>query len=576
MSHRFSHVIFGLLLGIAASAAHAADILYTWDNPGDGSTGVVDNITSDGAQNSYNLYYNSPLATGAGPDGSTARFFPNTTVTAGEGTITNDVIAYPNQMTWSALVKPTQATDGGVAALFWSGWRRGVGESGLQINADGNLTWFTSEAPGPYTTATTTSVTPLVTLNVWHAVGITFDGNVGGGTVIFYVDGLAVQSFGGLGSLVNNGNAQGNSETDLGIFFNVGGAVSSRYIGYMDNAFIAGRTLSPTEMVNIQALPEPTALSFVALTMLMGIRRRPRRPAAIQGEMPSSQSVNLNTLQEASMSARKQFAHFVIGMVAVILITFNSARASFQSAYDFESPSSQSSVIDSYGNYNGATSNLVYGNGYGPTLTAAAAKFGASGLDFTNDSTPAYHGYSYLNTQSSSIAFTTGFTFATWMKQLGNNESNTSSVQLFSTGQYDTGTMSIYEDTTGNVVVANAVGFNSYQTKMSASSIPLNQWTHLAVTWDSTSQSLKIYINGVLDATQSGWSTLNGGNTSPSTVIKFGGFTYGSELNGYMDNVYFSDAALSQAQVQLLLPEPSVIGIIAMAGLAFARRWRRN
>ncbi len=79
----------------------------------------------------------------------------------------------------------------------------------------------------------------------------------------------------------------------------------------------------------------------------------------------------------------------------------------------------------------------------------------------------------------------------------------------------------------------------------SASSIPANTWTHIAATYDQA--SIKIYINGVLDATLNTSTPIPTGNEVWYLGKRFAG---ADMISGLMDEVRIWNVARTQVQIQ--------------------------
>ena len=81
--------------------------------------------------------------------------------------------------------------------------------------------------------------------------------------------------------------------------------------------------------------------------------------------------------------------------------------------------------------------------------------------------------------------------------------------------------------------------------------LPLNAWTHLALTYDST--TLKLYVNGALVASlpETGLIT-----TSTNPLFIGGDQTMGQFFNGMIDEVRVYNIALNQAQIQADMNTP--------------------
>ncbi|MDO8447624.1 MAG: LamG-like jellyroll fold domain-containing protein [Rhodoferax sp.] len=92
-------------------------------------------------------------------------------------------------------------------------------------------------------------------------------------------------------------------------------------------------------------------------------------------------------------------------------------------------------------------------------------------------------------------------------------------------------------------------------TLTSAATIPLNQWTHIAITFDSTAGRQRIYINGVQDSNTNNWT-----GTLQANACNFyigGDVATGScnllparNFRGMIDEVKLYNTALSAAEVQ--------------------------
>ncbi len=87
-----------------------------------------------------------------------------------------------------------------------------------------------------------------------------------------------------------------------------------------------------------------------------------------------------------------------------------------------------------------------------------------------------------------------------------------------------------------------AVGSSSWTTISGTLPVPTGQWTHLAITFDSTTHIASIYINGVLDTAKTcGTGTLNQGTSS--TWIGRNDYNSGSVVYGKIDSFRVSKIA---------------------------------
>lgn len=112
-------------------------------------------------------------------------------------------------------------------------------------------------------------------------------------------------------------------------------------------------------------------------------------------------------------------------------------------------------------------------------------------------------------------------------------------------------------------------GASYTRTSSGTATVPLDLWTHVAVTLDGSaalSQNLTFYINGV--AVGTGGTNYAQAAQSNSDAIRVGKYRsdYGP-INGSMDDVMIYDTALTAAQIASLatpIPEPSVVGMILL------------
>lgn len=99
----------------------------------------------------------------------------------------------------------------------------------------------------------------------------------------------------------------------------------------------------------------------------------------------------------------------------------------------------------------------------------------------------------------------------------------------------------------------------SASTLTSSSAVPLNQWSHIAITYRSGAQ--RIYINGVLR----GSSSFNGNMPTNADPLYIGRDLTGRNWDGYIDEVRVYGTALSEAQVVAMYNSTHVCPITAVA-----------
>lgn len=89
-------------------------------------------------------------------------------------------------------------------------------------------------------------------------------------------------------------------------------------------------------------------------------------------------------------------------------------------------------------------------------------------------------------------------------------------------------------------------GGTTYSANTSASSVPLNQWTHVACRWTAATNSVDIFLNGVAAATTGGGSSTSGTNGLLSIASRPGGAQY---FNGQIDEMRVWREARSECSI---------------------------
>ena len=107
-------------------------------------------------------------------------------------------------------------------------------------------------------------------------------------------------------------------------------------------------------------------------------------------------------------------------------------------------------------------------------------------------------------------------------------------------------------NTNGNRIgIGGTFGGDCCTVLRSPSALPVNQWTHVAGTYDGT--TLRLYVNGTQVSSQAktGALQVNG------LPLRIGGNTYGSEFfRGLIDNLRIYNRALSAAEIQQNMVTP--------------------
>lgn len=115
---------------------------------------------------------------------------------------------------------------------------------------------------------------------------------------------------------------------------------------------------------------------------------------------------------------------------------------------------------------------------------------------------------------SSSLQLDSNWTMETWIKPLAGNS------DYFFIESYDANGGFVIRGTRFGKIQAYAMNSSRQNSNViSSTSYVANKWTHIAATFNETTNELKIYINGVLDATNSNATVDQRG---PKTTVKIG------------------------------------------------------
>ena len=220
-----------------------------------------------------------------------------------------------------------------------------------------------------------------------------------------------------------------------------------------------------------------------------------------------------------------------------------------------------------------------------PVYTSSTPNGSTYALDLVARSTNPKAEYLTLpaSTGNFSLSSTDGsdrMTMAAWIYWNGNIQTNT----IISKGGGASGGTgwSLYIDGTTNKLTfayANGGVFASAGTRTSTSSVPIGQWVHVAFEWagnaslsvtgQTSGQNLKFFINGAdagLNSALSSSTAYLGANTS-AIIVGDRFANNNNPLNGSVDDVRLYDTVLSDGQVAALVPEPTTMSVIGLAGL---------
>jgi hypothetical protein len=203
-------------------------------------------------------------------------------------------------------------------------------------------------------------------------------------------------------------------------------------------------------------------------------------------------------------------------------------------------------VVAAYAFGDGAGTTVRDSSGNANNGTATNATWSTAGK---TGGALSFNGTSSLVTvpDSASLDLTTGMTLEAWARPTATG--TTWRTVLF---KEQAGGMvySLYANQQTNRPVGQ-VNIGGEQNAVGTAAVPVNAWTHLAVTYDGA--ALRLYVNGTLVAT-----TATGGPIPTSTgALRIGGNTIWPEwYAGLIDDVRVYNRALTAAQIQADMATP--------------------
>jgi hypothetical protein len=188
----------------------------------------------------------------------------------------------------------------------------------------------------------------------------------------------------------------------------------------------------------------------------------------------------------------------------------------------------------------GATASDRSGSGSHGTLSGATITEGQVGQALSFD------GVDDSVSVSNTLSAANGITLSAWVKPTGLPMVD-STIYLLGTQSTTVGFawLAIQNDRT---VFYNYASGTNYPYYNSTLKVPLNEWSHVVLVHDYSSQNVRIYINGVLDINVAGGPVVSISNKTS----KIGRYAATFPFQGSLDEVRIYDRVLSSGEVQSL------------------------
>ena len=241
---------------------------------------------------------------------------------------------------------------------------------------------------------------------------------------------------------------------------------------------------------------------------------------------------------------------------AALLLGFAQAHAGLIGHWKFDETSGTTAADSSGSGNTGTLTNMT-----GSEWTTGKGG-GALDFDGTND---------YVNLGTSLANNLGDVTFSAWIYREG---STTSFGEIFAKNTI----IALSVNNSNDKLRLNFADGSSWSPyPESGSTLPLNQWVHVAGT--RSGSTVKVYLDGVLEGTATNSRTGSNSNALGIGHKPGSGFFF----NGLLDEVRYYDHALSAGEISALAaggagaPEPAetfaFLGLLTAAGLGF-REWR--
>jgi hypothetical protein len=384
-----------------------------------------------------------------------------------------------------------------------------------------------------------------VEVGKWYHVAVTYDGN----KVEQYVNGVFDGSIAATGSIVTSGEPLRIGGDEIGWFFN----------GLVDEASIYSRAITATEIRAIYAAdfggkcsgPSAPVVYAQPLNQTVFVGQSASFSVAAAGTEPLSYQWSFgNTLLPGATSSVLTLTNIQMSQAGFYSVQITNGLGAIDSSNAvlavnapppcFVAPSGLVSWWPAEGDAN----DVAYGNS-GVALNGAGYAAGLVGQAFRF--TAANQVVQILNEPS--LNPTNSLTLEAWVNINGYPSTDASIIvgkdDLAGGRQYE---LDVLRKGNSVVFTANVGVPGGFVGLTGSNSIPLNTWTHVAMTYDGS--SLRIYVNGALDSSLA----VTGPITTGTAPLRVGGLGSGPwTFFGLVDEFALFQRALSTLEIQSIV-----------------------
>ncbi len=412
----------------------------------------------------------------------------------------------------------------------------------LSVRAGGNSLSYTINSDGDEQRI---NASAHIAVGQWKHVAVTLSGNTG----ILYVDGKEV----------GRNEKMTFNPADLGKTLSnyIGSSkYGDKFKGELDNFVICSRALNTEEIKELSALPLDALVSIDQVDITTSIEEAPKLPEAVTGRFGDGYEIKLPvTWDEVRPEQYAGEGSFVVE--GTVEGTEIKSKANVTVVLDIK-PFPELVSRLTFDNLNGTTIPDLSGKNHNGTivgnLTPEMNGYKGGSLNFAGN------GGNYVDMGKSEELIPSNITVSYWIKRTeqftGENmlmwfkpEGNWAGNGLFITYNGDSSTV-IVDGTSSFFVRENPNQF-----------LPLNEWTHVIVTFNSDTNEAAIYKNGVKQALGFGGTPDKITANTQAKKVGVSGYGNGAQLHASLDDFRIYSGAMTEKQVRALYEAKDIVNV---------------